>query len=106
MHRDMEEVKRRFPADRNPDPVPDSPVVHELIDLHKAGSARDYVDPLTDRDCLAGYAPLKQYGWGVIVLHERAEALHPVASLRGWMAGWGTFVFVIMSLVTTGLWGP
>ncbi len=105
MHRNMEEVKKRIRAHRNPEPVPDTPLVHDLIDLHQAGSAPDYVDPLTGKDCLAGCAPLKHYGWGVIVLHERDVALHPVASLRGWMASWGTLLFVIMSLVTTGLWG-
>ncbi len=105
MHEDMEEVERRIRVEHNPEPVPDSPVVEALIDRHQGGSTANFTDPLTGQDCLAGYAPVKHYGWGVIVQHERKAALQPVAHLRHWMAGWGISLFVIMSLVTTGLWG-
>ncbi len=105
MHKDMEQVKRSVSADRNFEPLPDSPVIQAVIDRREEGSDRHFLDPLTGKECLAGYAPVKHYHWGVIVVHERDVALHPVANLRGWLASWGTMLFVIMSLVTTGLWG-
>jgi hypothetical protein len=105
MHKDMDAVEGHIPADANPEPVRDTPVVQKLIDRQEGGSSQDTIDPLTGQKCLAGFAPVPHYKWGVIVLHDRKAALHPVVELRVWMAGWGTLLLVIMSLVTTGLWG-
>jgi hypothetical protein len=112
LHRDLDAIKQRFQspedAKREPrkDPEPlDDPLFTQLIDEGREGTTPAYVDPVTGTECLAAYAPVPPYGWGVVVQHERQEVLKPVSRLRTWMESWGIVIFATMSLATTGLWG-
>ena len=42
-------------------------------------------------------------GYDPVYFPGRIEDLD--LGFRGWMAGWGLFILITMSLVTTGLWG-
>ena len=111
LHRDLEAIKRRIGASgdakRKPgtDPAPlDDPLFTHLIDEGQEGTTAAYVDPIMGIECLAAYAPVKPYGWGVVVQHERKEVLKPVTHLRSWMEGWGIIIFAVASAVLTLCW--
>jgi hypothetical protein len=69
------------------------------------GDTAEYDDPVDGRTYLAGYAPLRQLGWGALVQHERGPALKPIADLRRQMLFLGGVMLVLVSLLVSGLWG-
>ena len=77
-----------------------------------SGQVAEYVDPIDGRAFLASYVPVPEYGWGVIVQHDRALALAHLDQVGRdlthfvWLAGgisgillsafWGWLLWVLL----------
>jgi hypothetical protein len=96
------------PPDRDP-PAEEGLVFTDLIDHRHEGKAPEHRDPLDpERAYLAGYAPLEgdsPSGWGVVVQHDRAEALQSIEDLRGWLRRFGLWALLSAVGLTSALWG-
>jgi serine/threonine protein kinase len=71
------------------------------------GTIASYRDPVMQRDFMAGYAKMTdpRIGWVALVQHDRTEMLAPVATLREQLDWIGVQSFVLVALLTGGLWG-
>ncbi len=82
---------------------------HRVIDSRETGSDT-YCDPIDHKEYLVSYAPLqgksdRSIHWGVLVQHERAGALEPIAQLSRSLWVIGTCSLVSAALLTLTLWG-
>jgi hypothetical protein len=102
--RHPEQARIRPPADADP-PTAEGELFVDLIERRRSGSSDSHRDPLDGKRYLAGYAPVDDVsGWGVVVQHDREEALAPVQGLRTWMRWFGLLATVVVGGVTAGLW--
>ena len=71
------------------------------------GAVESYHDPVLDRDFMAGYARMTdpRIGWVALVQHDRTEMLAPIATLSEQLDWIGVQSFLLVGLVTSGLWG-
>src|SRR5204863_6046315 len=88
----------------NPEPL-NGLLYDNLLRRGISGSLEDHFDPLDGQTYVASYAPVKNFGWGVVVQHERGVALQAVDDLRDWMRTFGLLALVGLFLLTTCLWG-
>jgi serine/threonine protein kinase len=84
-----------------------SPEEEQRLFLDALGTIESYRDPVVGRDFMAGYARMTnpRTGWVALVQHDRAEMLAPMATLREQLDWIGLQSFVLVALVTGGLWG-
>jgi hypothetical protein len=105
LHPEKDRFKPKEKGEAPPSWLDQSAVYREVLTGRGAGKTV-YVDPVDGRTYLAGYAPLKNrdIGWGVIIQHDRENALEPIRRMEYSMLLFGAAAVGLVSLVTAALW--
>lgn len=105
LHHDQELVRSRIQPGPQMSPIPVAGHLYgNMLRRGFSGAMEDFRDPIDGRHYIASYAPVRTFGWGVIVEHDREVALRPVQDLRSWMQFFGTLALSGLFLLTVGFW--
>jgi serine/threonine protein kinase len=100
-HRAVERI--RLEPGKNPRAW-DCATYQDLL-VHRQEGGKTYVDPVDAGTYVAGFAPLRKLGWGLLVQHERAALERDVAELQGRVNRHSWITMATFILLTAGVWG-
>lgn len=101
----QKEYRRLLEPTMDQAPERKSAPVFERVLAGQEGLEEVHRDPYSARVYLAAYVPLKDFGWGVVVQHDREEVLDDLHDIRRdlyrfvWVAG------LISGVFLSGFWG-